>query len=41
MEYLKLILNDLSGKILITDENLKVIFLNKSAEDFLCTTLKE
>jgi len=41
MEYLKTVLEDLSGKILITDEKLKVIFLNKSAEDFLCTSLKE
>ena len=31
----------MSAKILVTDDNLDVLFLNKSAEDYLCTTLEE
>ena len=30
------ILNELSAKLLIVDEKLNVVFLNKSAEDYLC-----
>ena len=34
-------LESISSKILIADKDLKVIYLNKSAEDFLNTTLEE
>ena len=33
-------LESISSKILIADKNLKVIYLNSSAEDFLNTTLE-
>lgn len=41
MIFFENILDELSAKILITDENLDVLFLNKSAEDYLCNTLDE
>ena len=41
MIFFENILDELSAKILITDGNLDVLFLNKSAEDYLCTTLDE
>ena len=41
MIFFENILDELSAKILVTDDNLDVLFLNKSAEDYLCTTLEE
>ena len=41
MIFFENVLDELSAKILITDENLHVLFLNKSAEDYLCTSLDE
>jgi len=41
MTFFENVLDELSAKILITDENLHVLFLNKSAEDYLCTSLDE
>ena len=41
MIFFEKILDELSAKILITDENLDVLFLNKSAEDYLCCSLDE
>ena len=34
-------LQKISSKLLITDKDLKVLFINSSAEDFLNTTLKK
>ena len=39
--FFKKALESISSKILIADKNLKVIYLNSSAEDFLNTTLEE
>ena len=41
MIFFENILDELSAKILVTDDNLDVLFLNKSAEDYLCATLEE
>ena len=41
MIFFENILDELSAKIRVTDDNLDVLFLNKSAEDYLCTTLEE
>ena len=41
MIFFENVLDELSAKILITDENLHDLFLNKSAEDYLCTSLDE
>ena len=41
MIFFENILDELSAKILVTDENLDVLFLNKSAEDYLCASLEE
>lgn len=41
MIFFENVLDELSAKILVTDENLDVLFLNKSAEDYLCTSLDE
>ena len=41
MIFFENILDELSAKILIADENLDVLFINKSAEDYLCTSLEE
>ena len=41
MIFFENVLDELSAKILVTDDNLDVLFLNKSAEDFLCTSLDE
>ena len=41
MIFFENILDELSAKILVTDDNLDVLFVNKSAEDYLCTTLEE
>ena len=41
MIFFENILDELSAKILVADDNLDVLFLNKSAEDYLCATLEE
>ena len=41
MIFFENILDELSAKILVTDDNLDVLFLNKSAEDYLCASLEE
>ena len=41
MIFFENILDELSAKILVVDENLDILFLNKSAEDYLCTSLEE
>ena len=41
MIFFENILDELSAKILVVDDNLDVLFLNKSAEDYLCTSLEE
>ena len=41
MIFFENILDELSAKILIADENLDVLFINKSAEDYLCASLEE
>ena len=41
MIFFENILDELSAKILVIDDNLDVLFVNKSAEDYLCTTLEE
>ena len=41
MIFFENILDELSAKILVVDDNLDILFLNKSAEDYLCTSLEE
>ena len=41
MIFFENILDELSAKILVTDDNLDVLFLNKAAEDYLCASLEE
>ena len=41
MIFFENILDELSAKILVADDNLDVLFLNKSAEDYLCVSLEE
>ena len=41
MIFFENILDELSAKILVVDDNLDTLFLNKSAEDYLCTSLEE
>ena len=41
MIFFENVLDELSAKILVTDDNLDVLFLNKSAEDYLCASLDE
>ena len=41
MIFFENILDELSAKILVVDANLDILFLNKSAEDYLCTSLEE
>ena len=41
MIFFENILDELSAKILVVDDNLDVLFLNKSAEDYLCTSLEK
>ena len=41
MIFFENILGELSAKILVVDDNLDILFLNKSAEDYLCTSLEE
>ena len=41
MIFFENILDELSAKILVADDNLDVLFLNKSAEGYLCATLEE
>ena len=41
MIFFENILDVLSAKILVVDDNLDILFLNKSAEDYLCTSLEE
>ena len=41
MIFFENILDELSAKILVVDDNLDIIFLNKYAEDYLCTSLEE
>ena len=40
MIFFENILDELSAKILVTDDHLDVLFLNKSPEDYLCATLE-
>ena len=41
MIFFENVLDELTAKILVTDENLDILFINKSAEDYLCTSLDE
>ena len=41
MIFFENILDELSAKILVVDDNLDILFLNKSAEDYLCASLEE
>ena len=41
MIFFENILDELSAKILVVDDNLDILFLNKSAEDYLCSSLEE
>jgi len=41
MIFFENILDELSAKILVVDDNLDILFINKSAEDYLCTNLEE